>query len=117
MEKRQTKQKQLIWSIVDGSFHLTSDEIISFVNKKDSSIGRATIFRALNDFIDEGKIKKVFLDKKIVYDTDIKEHDHFVCSKCGRIIDIKRNHDVIYPDGFKITMASITYYGICDDCI
>ena len=80
---RNTKQKQIINSVIEQLFHFTSDDLISKVNEIDSTIGRATIFRYLNELIEQKKLQKVHLDKKVVYDNCMHEHNHFVCEKCG----------------------------------
>ena len=82
---RNTKQKQIINSVIEQLFHFTSDDLISKVSQIDSTIGRATVFRYLNELIEQKKLQKVHLDKKVVYDNCMHEHNHFVCEKCGKV--------------------------------
>lgn len=117
MNKRDTKQKRIIADSIKGRFHLTSEEIIEIVNKVDSSISRATIFRALNDLIADGKLVKVYLGKKVVYDNNVHEHDHFVCTKCGKVVDLMMQEKHNNPQGLYVITSSLTYYGICEDCL
>ena len=113
---RNTKQKQIINSVIEQLFHFTSDDLISKVNEIDSTIGRATIFRYLNELIEQKKLQKVHLDKKVVYDNCMNEHNHFVCEKCGKIIDLVKTQTISNPYGLVINRSSVTYYGLCDDC-
>ena len=50
---RNTKQKQIINSVIEQLFHFTSDDLISKVSEIDSTIGRATVFRYLNELIEQ----------------------------------------------------------------
>ena len=56
---RNTKQKQIINSVIEQLFHFTSDDLISKVSEIDSTIGRATIFRYLNELIEQKKKKLI----------------------------------------------------------
>lgn len=119
--KRNTKQKDIIWSVIkDDKTHPTINEIVVKVKNIDKSIGIATIYRNINNLVLEGNLKKIELDNTH-YDSDISNHNHFVCSNCHRIIDIyddnynleslSNNYD------FKIEKVNIIYEGLCKDCL
>ena len=65
MNKRNTKQKAIIKLAIEGLYHPTAEEVLVAVGKIDASIGRATIFRALNEYVKEGKLLKLNFDKKV----------------------------------------------------
>ena len=57
------------------------------------------------------------------YDALMSPHSHFVCSKCGRVIDVFLDSllptltEELYIDGAKeINSFTLLYYGICDQC-
>ena len=118
MTFRNTKQKTIIFDAIDNYGHLTVEELkeILYNNKEDVSI--ATIYRNLNILSLENKIKKVFLEDKVVYETIKDYHYHFECKECHKIIDIdpsliniKINHSIT-----GVTKKDIFLYGVCEDC-
>lgn len=117
MNKRNTKQKAIIKLAIEGLYHPTAEEVLVAVGKIDASIGRATIFRALNEYVKEGNLLKLNFDKKVVYDTQAFDHDHFVCVKCNRIIDLDKTEVVKPPEKLHVLSSNITFYGICDECL
>lgn len=83
-------------------------------------MGRATVFRNLKALVEEGKIVKLkFEDDSTRYDGNPFVHDHFLCRKCGEIVDIVRTEQEngVLPQGqFKIEYKSVAYYGLCAKC-
>ena len=49
-----------------------------------------------------------------------EEHSHFICEKCGKIIDVKLSGDLkqTYDENGNFYLRKhVTYYGICKDCL
>ena len=125
MTSRNTKQKEIILDILQANrIHPTIHEIYELAKEKYPSIGQATIYRNVNKLVEEGKIIKLpnNTDDSYHYDIDISSHDHLLCKKCGKIIDIFDND---YNDIFesiekknKITIdrATILLEGNCSNC-
>lgn len=71
--------------------HITFDGIISFFEKKQRSVSRATIYNTLHLFIEKGLIQAVHLDaNQVVYDSYTKPHHHFYNVDTGELIDIEK---------------------------
>lgn len=84
MKRRQTVQKQKILEAAVGKGkHLTAEDIAG-----KTGIPQATVYRNLNQLCEEGMIQKLILNHVNVYDGNPNPHDHFVCIRCGRIIDL-----------------------------
>ena len=50
--------------------------------------------------------------------SEISTHNHFICEKCGKIIDIFNNNSSINEiNGNKVISNTTTYYGICKECL
>lgn len=124
MNKRNTRQKEIILECIrkDDS-HPNISKIMKRVNEKDANIGQATVYRNINKLLDEGLIEKLYgsLDE-FCYDGSLIEHDHLICMKCGRIIDLfdndytSKKKTIAKKYSFKVEKASTTYKGICIDC-
>lgn len=124
--ERKTKQREIILQcILESTSHPTMTEISSMVDKIDSSIGQATIYRNVNKLVAEGKIVKISnLYDGLHYDGKTFLHDHFVCCKCFKIIDIdgsdytnnkKKRLESKYS--VRVDRASTVYEGVCSDCL
>lgn len=123
MIKRNTHQKEIIMeSIKEDYTHPTFYDIFRRVKLKDASIGQATVYRNIKKMVDEGDILKIkFLNNEFHYDANICRHNHFICTKCGKIIDIydddyKKNKTISNKLDVIIEKVSILYEGICSNC-
>lgn len=122
---RNTSQRALIYEVAQSLYHPSAEEVYSAVKTKNKGIGRATVFRNLNFLSDEGKFTKVcFQGEPTRFDTNVIPHDHFVCKRCGAIVDFPpasnetKSDDVRFSEsnGLLIETKSVTYYGLCEKC-
>lgn len=113
MSKRMTKQKNLIYEALMNLNHPTAEEIYDYLQKKDSKIGVATIYRNLQAMHDDGLILKLDLDSKASrYDYQEKAHSHFKCKSCNKVYDlIDQTHNLKDFD-----VEEIIYFGKCESC-
>lgn len=125
MNKRNTKQKEIILDILEHNrIHPTIYEIYELAKQKYPSIGQATIYRNVNRLVDENIIVKLPSDSNDGYHYDINttSHDHLLCKKCGKIIDIFDNDyteifkDIEQKNKVAISRATILLEGICANC-
>jgi Fur family peroxide stress response transcriptional regulator len=100
--------------------HPYADEIHRRVRKKLPRIGLATVYRNLHRLVEDGKIRTVLLDKRVVrYDPETSDHDHFICESCGRVIDLflgqARRMDLtrLVKDGYIVRTHNLMVYGRC----
>ena len=122
MQRRNTNQRQEVVEALEILGHSTSEELIEYLNKNDAKVSLATIYRNLNTFIEDGKVRKVKIGDLDVYETVKKRHFHFRCKKCGAIIDIDPQSVVVDQSSIKQFNGSIVqdydmiFYGICSKC-
>ena len=125
MNNRNTKQKQIIMNVLDKNrTHPTIKEIQEKVKEIDASIGQATIYRNINKLVDEKKIKKIpTLDGRDYYDINTVSHYHFICQKCGKIMDLfdkkyeKLMNRIEIDYQMKIENSNIIFEGVCKECL
>ena len=123
MDQRNTRQKYVVLKIIrDNRNHPTIAEICEQVQRIDSSIGQATVYRNVKRFLDEGKIFQIKTKSGVDRYDYYKDHIHFECLECGKIIDIIDDELLLnLKDRFQARKETITNYnlmldGICEDC-
>lgn len=117
---RNTKQKEVILNIVNHNYnHLTALEIYEEARKIIPDISLGTVYRNLNLLVELKKIRLIKMkDNTNRFDRIDDRHSHFICLKCGKIIDIYEN----YLDNQKIIDENIVmdyeinFKGICKSC-
>lgn len=121
---RQTKQRQLIKDCIVGyPKHLTAKQVFDLVNQNDQSISLATVYRNLNALVDQHEISCfTSCNNEVVYDGTLTNHDHFICTSCGKIIDIEpldeQTIDAYQSKyGVKIDAKQVVLSGLCHDCL
>ena len=117
---RNSRQRNLVEDILKNCRdHPTADVIYMRAREVEPNISLGTVYRNLASLSKDNKILTLeTIDKKIHYDRDISPHQHFICSGCGKIIDIFSEPKL--PDevgAFRIETAKCVFYGLCEDCI
>ncbi len=118
---RKSRQRDAILGYVKGSVeHPTADMIYEAVKTEIPNISLGTVYRNLNQLVDEGFITVVETsDKKVHYEGNLNEHVHLLCKKCCNITDVFMKSlvpDVYSETGFRIESQKTVYYGICKEC-
>jgi Fe2+ or Zn2+ uptake regulation protein len=73
----------------------------------------------LNNLVSDGMIKKIVIDEdNCRFDHIDSRHSHFICCKCGKIIDVFEDYFVNVKDiyGNIVNDYDIYFNGICKDC-
>ncbi|MDA8157674.1 MAG: transcriptional repressor [Deltaproteobacteria bacterium] len=123
---RHTKQRE---AIVDAFFsagrHITSEELFNIVKKKNPEIGYATVQRNLNLLCKSSLAEEIKIGKqKTKYEQKLgaSHHDHLICVKCGRLIEVndekieKLQDKLARANNFIPIKHKLEIYGICGAC-
>ena len=106
--------------------HPTADEVYMKVKQEFPNISLGTVYRNLNLLTDIGDAVKISTpnggDR---FDGRLEPHNHFLCTKCGRLLDLDLDmHSIdevnrLAAENFDgiITSSSTLFYGECSDCI
>ena len=118
---RYSKQRELITEIIKGrKDHPTADMIYTSARELEPNISLGTVYRNLKLLADEGVIITLETeDKRLHYDGDISRHSHFICSKCGKIVDLfkpAKTPNELVELGLTVTGEKCIYYGYCPKC-
>ena len=116
---RVTKQRNLILDIVNNSKnHLSAEEIHKESLKSIKNISLGTVYRNLNNLVNENLIKKIKFEEFDRYDQINIKHNHMFCIKCHKIIDIFEDIKISLNNKFgKVNDYEINFKGICNDCL
>jgi Fur family transcriptional regulator, peroxide stress response regulator len=119
-----TKQREVVLQVIrDAKEHLTANEV--FVNAKQllPSISFATVYNSLRFLKDAGHISEIqFGNGASRFDRITSRHDHAICTKCGRLVDIEMEHPAELVElaasysKFKPESLEFTLRGICPEC-
>lgn len=128
--KYNTKQREKIlnYLIERQESNITAEEIIKYFNSINEKIGKATVYRYLNNLVDENIIKKyIDEDKKCasyqyIDGKHCDEHYHLKCEKCQKVIHLEceefkniQEH-ILQEHNFQIDGCRTVLYGLCDKC-
>jgi Fur family ferric uptake transcriptional regulator len=119
-----TRQRRVIISeILRSGAHFDIESLADRTRCGDPSIGHATVYRTVRLLAGQGLIKKRMLgEMHSHYEIVRKDHGHFICTSCGRIVELgcptldnflataSKSHD------FKIHRHSIELFGVCGKC-
>src|SRR5499426_444850 len=119
--RRKTRQLEQVFAALQGDHsHPFAQEIYRRVHKRLPRISLATVYRNLHSLVEEGKIRTLLLDGQGArYDPETSQHDHFVCERCGRVVDLflrrARRVDLspLAKQGYVVTTHDLTVHGMC----
>ncbi|UCD13070.1 MAG: transcriptional repressor [Thermoplasmatales archaeon] len=101
--------------------HPTVDEIYSELKEKNPSLSKTTIYNSLETLKEHGIIQSLTISgTELRYDFENKIHHHFLCKKCGNIIDIDiecPNINKILNSGHEVEEVHGYFKGKCKKCM
>lgn len=103
--------------------HPSADWIYQQLKKEMPELSMATVYRNLGVLAEQGLIGKIdFGSAQDRFDARIGPHYHFICERCGSILDLELPIDEELNDRvnrvtpFVARRHRIEFYGICDRC-
>ena len=113
-----SKQREIILDYINNCcLHPTADMVYEEVKKKLPRLSFSTVYRNLNQLVEQNKIKKISLDnEKYIYDNVKKDHAHFYCIKCGVLEDVELSNNIKLNINYEINSIELVVKGICNKC-
>lgn len=118
--ERLTRQRKDILGAIKVLHHANLNEIYEYLKKKDKNISLSTVYRNLDSLSEDGLIRNINPHLNEIYEiTDMPLHNHFLCKKCNKIIDLKKHrHKKQYDEeGNLIEDKQTLFIGICKECL
>jgi len=101
--------------------HPTVEMIYEALVGKIPTISMTTIYNTLNAFLEKNLVSAVTITgTELRYDITTRSHHHFLCKKCGKIIDVDVKCPIIEKEqvkGHKIDEIHGYFKGTCKDCL
>ena len=124
MTLKHSKQREMIKDfLMSRHDHPTADVVYMNVRQQNPNISLGTVYRNLTLLADIGEIQRLRLGDGVDhFDADTSPHYHFVCSDCGKVIDLKMDSidsitDIAGKDFDGNITGHVTYfYGSCGQC-
>ena len=124
MALKYSRQRQVIKDfLMTRKDHPTADVVYMNVRQEYPNISLGTVYRNLTLLSDIGEIQRLRLGDGVDhFDADTSKHYHFVCTRCGSVIDLEMDDidDIIKTANAKFdgeVEGHVTYfYGICGKC-
>jgi Fe2+ or Zn2+ uptake regulation protein len=105
--------------LLESKDHPSGKMIFQALKEIFPTISLTTIYNNLELFCRKGLIKMVLLDPKEIRFDGKKDHHHFLCKKCHKIIDLPIDCDLVKKKkifGHLIIDWDGYFLGICKDC-
>ena len=119
--ERNTKQKIAVINYLKSvKCHPDAQVIHKNIKKTIPNISLGTIYRILGQLTKDGKVSELNCQEQTRYDGDMSQHGHFICQKCGCVIDVfkipnLKNLKIKFKEGI-INNYKIYLYGKCKRC-
>ena len=123
MAKRNTASKQMILESLKKSGSAVSQETLQ--KELGETVDRATIYRVLNSFCEDGIVHKVLGDDGKFYfavcmncsgKNHRHNHFHFKCITCGKIECLPNEVEIHLPEGYQPVAFNGFISGYCKEC-
>jgi len=123
--KRQTWQREAVREALDAAPGFVSAQTLhAALRESGSSIGLATVYRALADLAEDGAADAMQQGGEALYRACRSEehHHHLVCRECGRAVEIEADavetwaRSVALEHGFTDPSHLVEIFGVCAEC-
>jgi len=108
-----------------GGGHMTSTEILEQVEALDATIGRASVFRALDLFTRLSIVRPTYIHSSATPTYVLMpdgHHHHIICTQCSRVIEFEDcglgslTRTLEDRLGVRLTGHLLEFYGLCAEC-
>lgn len=105
--------------------HFEAEDLLFRLKEETQRISKATIYRTLPLLVEGGWIRRVIFNERHMHyerDSGVKQHEHLVCSKCGKIIEFRdkklRDHlsAICQKYEFEPQEHKLEVTGCCQEC-
>lgn len=124
MKRRNTASKTAVLTVLAGADSAMSHDML--LETLEDTVDRATIYRILNRFCDDGMVHRIIADDGKQYfalceDCEHQEehshnHFHFRCLTCARVECLSNEVSVNLPAGYRAENFNGVISGVCSRC-
>src|SRR5215213_4921072 len=120
-----TRQREVVLQVIrEADSHMTANEVFASAKALLPSISFATVYNSLRYLKDAGHIAEIqFGNGASRFDRMTSRHDHAICTRCGKLVDIEMEHPAELVQlaaeysNFKPETLEFTLRGLCPECV
>jgi Fur family peroxide stress response transcriptional regulator len=121
---KRSRQRERILELLQGTGrHPAADWIYRQLKDEFPNLSMGTVYRNLSILIEQGLVKRIDFGSTFDrFDANVGPHYHFICERCGAIIDLELpideslNERVNRATPLAAHRHRIEFYGICERC-
>ena len=127
MEKRQNysrKREAILQAVRGTTLHPSAEWVYRELKPVFPDLSLGTVYRNLAQFKADGMIVSVgTVAGQERYDADTSPHAHFICRRCGRVLDVElpaledMDGAVERATGGRVAGHSLSFRGECAECL
>ena len=108
--------------LIEHRTHPTADEIYTALHSSIPTLSKTTVYNTLKLLTEKGAALQLTIDERnCCFDADTSPLAHFLCTRCGRVYDMKLNQAELrkcacVPDEFHTEDAQLYLRGCCPRC-
>ncbi len=119
--KRKTKQREIITACFAAANRpLAPTEVHLLAIKELPSLGIATVYRFINNFVEQGILVPIVIGGTTRFESAEKNHHHhFYCRQCDQafcIDDCPLTGSKLAPSGYQVESHDLVVNGFCKSC-
>jgi Fe2+ or Zn2+ uptake regulation protein len=121
-----TNARMTVLAVLEQSGgHVTSTEVLERVSQVDASIGRASVFRALDLFTRLSLVRPTYIDSSMTPTYVLLpdgHHHHIICTNCGTVIEFHEcgllalQAELEQRLHVRLSGHLLEFYGLCEPC-
>ena len=125
METKYARKGSAVYSTLAATkLHPSADTLYRDLQETYPHISRTTVYANLTKLREEGSVICVgVVDGRERYDANTRPHPHFVCERCGAVLDVEglpeppsldRQAEEFNP--IRVSYHELVFRGLCEAC-
>ena len=103
--------------------------MVDYLKSQGNGVGKSTVYRYLEKLVEEGKVRKYFLEEGAGAcfqlaggDENCCKHYHLKCVRCGALLHVECSFldqvhaHILQQHQFQIDSRKTVLYGLCEQC-
>lgn len=121
--KRSKQRERILETLRQTTTHPTADWVYARLKPDFPKLSLGTVYRNLNILVEQDLVRRIDNGSSFDrYDARFNPHYHFICERCGKIIDLdvpvnnSLEQEISAKTGLLIKRHKIDFFGLCQDC-
>ena len=122
---RYSKKREAILDVIRNTHtHPTADWVYQMLKPTHPDLSLGTVYRNISFFKEQGSVCCVgVVNGQERFDANVAPHTHFICDKCGSVIDLHAipvdsalDSKVGAQYGLSVNHHELVFHGTCKEC-